>query len=613
MITAHIPRVFSPSGRIAIVGIGAATPFGTAETTYQTRTGRFVQALPELTRLMGLTEVREGMYYQRKEIRAGRAVEASDAKRGRALSTPDLLEEFRDYVDRHVGIRVIQAEDSEEGFDPQRVERWELIGLKKDTEISGKLLKAGEEIRVRRYDALEVSHGALIPSGWDLEAELGFHDKSINKRFGRLHWIMARSLADAVISMGVPWSVVDQAVDPERRKVAASPGMAPGKFIREGMVNSTLDKKLEKWQLAQYLADNVAYYLARWINARHASSRVGACDTGICNMEDLFAWMQAGKILFGAVSTFEAAVNVASVEGFFAQKALATNSSVARLLDHPSLVSMPGLARRSGFTMGEGGGVMLWMDYSLAMRLGLIIYGEVLGASTALGKLNPGDPMDPAMPTTGVKLAFNNAINDWIKLDGITEKEAVAQIDLINGHGTSTPAGDINGAKCYDAIMEMHKRDPRRPVWVTYAKGGPRYDDHEDARQAGGNGTGHLLGGAATTAAVENLSVLEEGIIPGAVSSYEELDPEIANTQHLIYPTGPTPADIQVAVAEAEGFGDSNGVVITRKHDPDRMQMGRQMAGRQQEARAWRDEQFSRVRGGSAKAAEYLPPLRKES
>lgn len=577
--------LFNPAGRIAVVGYGAVNALGTDETSYLTRTGRFEEALPEYRRIMGVAD------------------------------GPGA----RDYIDRNIGIRTPRPEDTEEGIDLQRFQGYRDEVLKEDTVINGRLYRKGEGVLVPRTWKLPVCHAGFLPSGWDLSAEMGLSGKPYDE-FSRAHLLMMRAFVNGVVRMGVPWSAIESRIAPEQRGVAAAPGMAPGKDIREGMVNPYLGRKIKKNQLARYLADLGAFRLAQTMNARWASTRIGACDTGICNMEDLVRVMRAGQVLFGAVATFESVLNETSIVGFNEQKALANDRAVALLNDHPSLVSMPGLQKRSGFILAEGAGVLFLMNMELAMEIGAVIYGELLSARTALGEI---ESADPANPTKGVILAMARGIKEAADLDGVTPQQFIQDLDFINGHGTSTPAGDINGMVCYDALLRDLGRDPKRPVWVVYAKGGPRLDFVPSARQVGGNGTGHLLAGAASAAAVENMSIHEEGILPASVSGLGEVDPEILlgsnkpdkktpPSQYLIYTTQPTSAQTEVGMAEAEGFGDSNGKGTTRKFRPERYRGGREIQSQQDEARARSDEWFAEVRSGKKKAAEFVPPLRKK-
>jgi 3-oxoacyl-(acyl-carrier-protein) synthase len=385
--------------------------------------------------------------------------------------------------------------------------------------------------------------------------------------------------------------------------------MGAGEYLRQGMTHPRLGEPVETDVLARFLPDNPGFWLARRLKAGHNSARVGACNTGICNMEDLVGMMRTGEILFGAMATFESLVNEISIVDFHAQKALADDRSVANLNDHVSLVSRPALTDRSGFVIGEGAGVLLLMNMELALEIGAVIYGEMLSARTAFG--SESDSPDAAAPTEGVIDAMRLAIEDRAKLDGISIQQALNQLDVINGHGTSTPAGDINGMHCYDGFLKAHGRDPKRPVAVIYAKGGPRLDGIPSARQAGGNGTGHLLGGAASAAAAENMSILKEGILPAAVSAYSEVDANILESRYLYLTTQPTRLDADEVAAEAEGFDDSNGVAIKRKYRAERYRFGRENAGKQQEAEGWRDEQIAAIKGGTKKPADFLPPIGK--
>lgn len=612
------PRVFNPAGRIAIVGFGSADPLGLAHTSYATRTGRFEEALPDLARIMGLVEAKEGRFYAREILQAGRRVTAPADLQARPLESAEIVQLYREYVDRHIGIRVIEPQDAVLDLDPQRFVQWILVELKEDMYIDRRILKRwrirmakevkfkkGQKIRVAKEVKLGACHAGVIPSGWDLLKETGLTGPTYGK-LGRAHLMMIRSAADALIRMGVPWKTVAAAIDPERRGVAAANGMAPGEYIETGMSNIVLGLPLEPHHIELYISDAMGFLLGKLLGARHASTRPAACNTGPANIEDLVTRMRLGDILFGAVATFEAVIGDPSIAGFLAKKALANDRSVAILGDHPSLISRPGLPDRSGFVMGEGGGLLLLMNMELALHLGVCIYGEILAAETAMG---PQESPDPAAPTEGVRIAMEKAILKVARLDGISPEQVVAQLDFIHAHGTSTPAGDLNAIEYYARVLAKYRRDRRRPIPVIYAKGGPRLDWIPTARQAGAIGLGHLLGGAGAQASVEAMQILLHGILPPSVAGLGLVDPKIAGAEYLYFPTDPVRASVRIGKVDAQGFGDSNGEVWIRLHEDGIYLGGRETSSARAEAAAWRDEQLAAIQGGWAKPADFLPSM----
>ncbi len=568
--------LLNPAGRIAVIGYSSLSSLGTAQTSYLTRTGRFDQALPEYCQWMQL---------------AGNPAD------------------HRAYVDRNVGIRVIRPKDTEEGYDPQRFESWPEVILTEPATINGRNYSAGSKVRIPKVVQHPVSHAGVLPAGWNILAGLGLEGSPFNE-FSRDHQMMAYLLAQALVMTGVPFSEIEARVSPEQRIVAGGPALAPGRDIFAGMAHPILARPVPRNIVARYEGGNSSFWLARWLNARHASNRVAACNQGIANMENIVAAMRTGEFLFGALATFESAINAPSIVGFSAQMALSTDQSVAKLKDHPSLASRPGMKDRSGFVMGEGGGMFLLMEMSLAFAMGLPIYAELLSARTATG---PRGSIDAAAPTNGVILALERGLRDIAELDGISIEEVVRRLGWISGHGTSTPAGDINGASCYETVLERYGRKPGDPVFLTYQKGGPRIWV-PTARAAGGIGIGHCLGGSAMLAAVENVMIHGAGIVPPAVDNLAGVDPAILELERVVYATQPLQVDPDeavdaIAIAEAEGFGDSNGGGATRGYRAGRYEGGSEAESRQVERRDWRDEQLEAIRQDKMKLGQFLPPL----
>lgn len=607
-LTIHNPKVYDTAGRIAIVGYGSCNPLGTAQTAYLTRIGRFREIVPQLARIMGLVEVKEGRCFAKDQIVWGRRVSAYPDWKGKELSREEVIQHYGDYIDRNIGIRVILPGDSESGFDPQRFEQFPLITLEKDTEINGRTYKKGARIRISQIVKLGACHAGIKPSGWDLMEEGGFSGKPFTV-MGRAHLMMMRAAAEAIINMGVSWSEVAKKIPREQRDVAAANGMAPGQYIRDGMSFPVLAQELSEDHLGHYLSDTMAFYLGKLFNAAHASTRPAACNTGIANMADLLLRMRGGQILFGAVATFEAAVDVPSINGFLAKKALADDRAVSALGDHPSLVSRPCLLDRSGFVMGEGGGVLILMPMGLAQELGVKIYAELLSAVTAMG---PKGRLDFAWPTEGVGAVKEKAILEAAKLDGVSPEKIVEEIDVEESHLTSTPIGDTHGMKESARVYRKYGRSRKNPVLIVGAKGGPRLDWIPEARQSGGNGVAHLLGGSGTHSSVEAVQILEYGVVPPTVAGLDQVAPEILKEEEILITTEPVRLSRRRIVdVNNQGFGDTNGNEFVRNYEPERYQNGRATQFLQEASERWRQEQFAAIENGDKKPADFLPDMTK--
>ena len=152
---------------------------------------------------------------------------------------------------------------------------------------------------------------------------------------------------------------------------------------------------------------------------------VSACASSNHAMIDAMNWIRKGVADIIITGGSEAAVNEAGIGGFNSMQALSTRN------DDPQKASRPFDAHRDGFVVGEGAGALIFEEYEHAVARGAKIYAEVVGGGVS------GDAYHYAAPHPegkGAMLAMQMALNEA----GISTSD----IDYINVHGTSTPAGD---------------------------------------------------------------------------------------------------------------------------------------------------------------------------
>jgi 3-oxoacyl-[acyl-carrier-protein] synthase II len=196
-------------------------------------------------------------------------------------------------------------------------------------------------------------------------------------------------------------------------------------------------------------------------------------------------------------------------------------------------ISRPFDARRDGFVMGEGAGVLVLEEEEAARARGATILGEVLGyaATSDAYHLTAPDPTGgPA--SSAISLALRDA--------GKTPEE----IDYVNAHGTSTPLNDAVETK---ALKRALGEERARQIPVSSTK----------------SAIGHLLGAAGAVEAVATLGALRARMIPPTLG-YEVPDPELdldyvpGDARPLIMSNGHPP----VAISNSFAFGGHNVTLV---------------------------------------------------
>jgi 3-oxoacyl-[acyl-carrier-protein] synthase II len=115
-----------------------------------------------------------------------------------------------------------------------------------------------------------------------------------------------------------------------------------------------------------------------------------------------------------------------AMAGFCAARAMSTRN------DDPQRASRPYDVDRDGFVMSNGAGTVVLEEYEHAKARGAKIYAEMIGFGMS------SDAYHITLPPAdgeGARKCMSAAITDA----GLDPTD----IDYINTHGTSTPAGDI--------------------------------------------------------------------------------------------------------------------------------------------------------------------------
>lgn len=193
--------------------------------------------------------------------------------------------------------------------------------------------------------------------------------------------------------------------------------------------------------------------------------------------------------------------------------------------DTPTEASRAYDADRDGFVIAGGGGMLVVEELEHALARGANIYAEVIGYGAT------SDGADMVAPSgEGAVRCMQMAMQD---LDG--------EIDYLNAHGTSTPAGDVTELRA-----------------VNEAFGGktPRISSTKSL-------SGHSLGAAGVQEAIYCL-LMQQGNFTTASANISNLDPE-AGDADIVRETI-TDAKIDTVMSNSFGFGGTNASLVMRRY-----------------------------------------------
>ncbi len=253
---------------------------------------------------------------------------------------------------------------------------------------------------------------------------------------------------------------------------------------------------------------------------------VTACSTGTHNISSAGRMIQYGDADVMIAGGAEMATSPTGLGGFAAARALSTRN------DSPETASRPWDKDRDGFVLGDGAGVVVLEEYEHAKKRGATIYAELAGSGMS------SDAFHMTMPSKGGEGAARCMINA-LKDAGLN----VDEVDYINAHGTSTPAGDV----AETMAIKLALGDSAQQVAVSSTK----------------SMIGHLLGAAGGVEAVFSLLSIRDQVAPPTIN----LDNPDEGCDLNYVPHTAQEMPVRVAMSNSFGFGGTNGTVIFKQLD----------------------------------------------
>ena len=254
---------------------------------------------------------------------------------------------------------------------------------------------------------------------------------------------------------------------------------------------------------------------------------VTACTTGTHNIGDAARMIQYGDAdVMVAGGTEMSTTSPTALGGFASARAL------SRRNDDPEGASRPWDKERDGFVLSDGAGVLLLEELEHARKRDAHIHAELVGYGMSADAYHMTQPLENG---DGAARCMRYALKD-ARLDP-------EQVDYINAHGTSTPAGDVAETQAVKAVMGSRAYD----IAVSSTK----------------SMTGHMLGAAGGIEAVFSVLSIRDQVAPPTIN----LDTPDPACDLDYVPNAAREMKIDVAMSNSFGFGGTNGTLIFKRFE----------------------------------------------
>ncbi len=319
----------------------------------------------------------------------------------------------------------------------------------------------------------------------------------------------------------------DGNIDPMKLGVYVGSGI--GGFSTMVRETEKLMKEGAKWVSPLFIPTMISNIAAGNIAIRHNACGpclpvVTACATSTHAIGEAYRAIKHGYADAIIAGGSEAAIIPVGIAGFANAKALSRS-------EDPKYASLPFNAKRGGFVMAEGAGMLVLEEYEHAVARGAEIIAEVCGYGNTCDAHHVTAPRpDGVTQAAAIKQSLDEA--------GYTSDDVL----YINAHGTGTALNDVAETAAFKLAL-----------------GEDAYKAHISSTKGS---TGHMLGAAGAVEAIASVLALKNGIVP-PTANLDDIEPEC----DLDYtPNKPVEAQLTIAISDSLGFGGHNGCVAFRKY-----------------------------------------------
>jgi 3-oxoacyl-[acyl-carrier-protein] synthase-1 len=380
-------------------------------------------------------------------------------------------------------------------------------------EIEG-LLREG---RSRPFERWEIPHAAKCHVVGRYHGPLDAPDKRHQRLMGRA----ARLAYHAAVR-----ALAQAKVDPVGLAIVAGSGTGDVDTLVEAhgkLVEGHSTRRVPPTAVPRMMASNVSASLSSALGTTGPSFGVAAaCAGGAINVAVAAELIAHGHVEAALAGGAEAA-DLIFHAGFEAMHAYLAHE------DDGARASRPFAADRAGFVFGEGAGMIVLESRESAEARGASILGALRGFGMSAN--GNGDVVAPSVD--GTLAAMQRALRH--------ARLQPSEIDYVNVHATSTPAGDVTEV---DALRRVFA-DRRVPYSSTKGY------------------TGHAISAAGAIELIFTCAMLRGGWLAPSLNA-DPLDPALADYPPILAPRS---GSYRYALSNSLGFGGTNVSLILARGD----------------------------------------------
>jgi len=347
--------------------------------------------------------------------------------------------------------------------------------------------------------------------------------KKSQKKTGRFIHLAMASAQEAIESSGLDLATEDR----EKIGVLIGVGLGSLKSIEENAIKlQGGNNKLSPFFIPAVIANSASGQISIKYGLQGPNfSSVSACASGAHAIGESYQWIKNGVCDAVICGGAESVITPLAFQGFHAMRALSTRNH------EPEKASRPWDKKRDGFILSEGAATLILETEERAKKRNAKIYAELIGYGASSDAYHIAAPEPDGK---GAIIALKKALS--------SAQVSKEDVDYVNAHGTSTPAGDVAEAKAIFSVFKDHSQK----LLISSTK----------------SMTGHTLGAAGAIESLFSILSINDQVAPPTIN----LDNPDNEYKLNLVPHTAQEGKINITLSNSFGFGGTNACLLFKSH-----------------------------------------------